>query len=202
MKILVACEESGIVRDAFIARGHDAISCDILPTASPGPHHQGPLEDFIGRGDEWDMIMGFPPCTYVCGSGIHWNGRVPGRAAKTESAIAFVKMIWSRKCPKIVIENPVGILSRPENLGPPSQIIQPWEFGHDASKKTCLWIKGLLPLIIDVGAAYLPRMVSGKPRWANQTDSGQNKLAPGPDRAGARSRTYHNIAKAMAEQWG
>lgn len=198
MKVLVACEYSGAVRDAFIKAGHDAISCDTEPTESPGPHHQGYLEDFIGCGDEWDLIIAHPPCTYLSASGLHWNKRVPGRAEKTEFALAFVKMIMTRDCERICIENPIGRINTA--IRKPDQYIQPYEYGHDASKRTGLWLKNLPPL---KPTKYIgPRYVDGKPRWANQTDSGQSKLGPSEDRAKIRGTTYQGWADAMAEQWG
>jgi site-specific DNA-cytosine methylase len=197
MKVLIACEFSGIVREAFRRRGHDVWSCDILPSELPGNHFQARLEDKIGSGSEWDLIIAHPPCTYLCSSGYHWNSRRPEREQDTERALYFVFMIWARLCKKIAIENPVGILSRPENLGKPAQYIQPYEYGHPESKRTCLWLKGL-PLLKPTNILPLPE--SG--RWDNQTASGQNKLTPSPTRGLERSRTYQGWAEAMAMQWG
>lgn len=197
MKILIACECSGKVRDAFIAKGHDAMSCDFLPTDRPGTHYQGDVRDIIGQ--DWDMLIAFPTCTYLCVSGLHWNKRVPERAAKTEEALKFVQFLFDQPIAKKVIENPVGCIST--RIKKPSQIIQPYEYGDDASKKTCLWIEGDLPLLVPT--KRIPgRMVDGKERWANQTDSGQNKLGPSDDREKLRSETYQGIADAMADQWG
>lgn len=196
MKVLVACEFSGTVRDAFISRGHDAMSCDLLPSETPGPHFQGNVLDIIGSG--WDLMIAHPPCTYLSSSGLHWNTRRPDRAAMTEDAVQFVLALASAPIPRICIENPIGCLST--RWRKPNQIIQPWQFGHDASKATCLWLNGLMPLRPTESVA--PRMVNGKPRWSNQTDSGQNKLAPSADRWALRSLTYPGIAGAMAEQWG
>lgn len=192
MKILVACEFSGIVRDAFTARGHDAVSCDLLPSEIPGRHYQGYLEDYIGLGWEWDMIIAFPPCTHLAVSGARYfaKKRADGRQ---EAAIAFFMMIANQDYPKICIENPVGIMST--EWRKPDQIIQPWQFGHPESKKTCLWLKGL-PLLQPTN------ILPSRKIWENQTPSGQNKLSPSPDRAKNRSRTYAGIAQAMAEQWG
>ena len=190
MKVLVGCEESGIVRDAFIARGHKAISCDILPTASGGPHYQGNVLDIINDG--WDMGIFFPSCTFLAGSGLHWNKRIKGRAEKTEEALLFVCALLNAPIDKLSLENPVGCIST--RIRKPDQIIQPWQFGHDASKKTCLWLKNLPPLV--------PTEIIIKARYANQTPSGQNKLGPSPDRARLRSLTYKGIAEAMATQWG
>ena len=196
MKILVACEYSGTVRDAFIRIGHDAVSCDFLPTESPGPHYQGDVADIIH--DEWDMLIAFPPCTYLCSSGLHWNSRTPGRSEKTERALQFVHFLMNAPIQKIAIENPIGCIGT--RIRPQDQIIQPHQFGHDASKSTCLWLKGLPRLTPTKHIA--PRMIGHRPRWANQTDSGQNKLPPSKDRWKERSVTYKGIAEAMAEQWG
>ena len=199
MKILIACEYSGIVRDAFISKGHEAVSCDLLPSERPGPHYQGYLEDYIGSGREWDMIIAHPPCTYLSVSGYHWNYRRSERIKKTEYAIGFFMMIANRDCERIAIENPVSIMST--RWRKPNQIIQPYQFGHDASKKTCLWLKGLPVLLINPDLYVEPRIVNGKPRWGNQTDGGQNKLGPSDTRSKDRARTYQGIADAMAEQW-
>jgi len=198
MRILVGTESSGVIRDAFIAAGHDAISCDFLPTERPGPHYEGDVMDIIGQ--SWDCFIFHPECTFVCGSGLHWNKRVPGRAAKTTEAIFFVKRLWlySQHIGKRCMENPIGCLST--KFKKPSQIIQPYNFGEDASKATCLWLDGLPPLWKTKHIE--PRIVAGKKRWANQTDSGQNRLTPGPDRWKDRARTYPGIAEAMADQWG
>jgi hypothetical protein len=196
MKVLIACEFSGTVRDAFLAIGHEAISCDFLPTEKPGPHYQGDVLDILY--DNWDLLIAHPSCTYLTSSGLHWNKRRPGRAQQTEDAIAFVMTLANAPIPKIAIENPVGCLST--RWRKPDQIIQPYQFGHDASKATCLWLTGLPKL--EHTEYVAPRMVNGRPRWGNQTDSGQNKLGPSPDRWAKRSLTYQGIAKAMAEQWG
>ncbi len=197
MKILVACEYSGRVRDAFRAAGHDAWSCDLLPCdADPAYHIQGDVVPLLGQG--WDLMVAHPPCTYLCSSGLHWNKRVEGRQAKTEAALDFVRTLLSCPIPRVAIENPVGCIST--RIRKPDQTIQPWQFGHDASKATCLWLKGL-PLLRPT-AIISPRMVNGKPRWANQTDSGQNRLGPSTDRWKIRSETYSGIATAMAQQWG
>ena len=202
MKILVACEYSGRVREAFRAKGHNAWSCDLLPSEDASPYHvQCDVREFLA--ESWDMMIAFPSCTYLCSSGLHWNGRVPGRAEKTQEAIDFVKLLWSAPIKKIAIENPVGCLSTA--IRKPDQIIQPHQYGEDASKATCLWLKELPPLTsTERVAGRLVTLSSGKTveRWANQTDSGQNKLAPSADRWKERSRTYQGIADAMAEQWG
>lgn len=198
MRVLVACEFSGRVRDAFIRRGHDAMSCDLLPDESPsgGPHYQGDIRDVLD--DSWGLMVAHPPCTYLSVSGLHWNKRVPGREAKTEAALDFVRELLAAPIPRIALENPISCIST--RIRKPDQIIQPWQFGHDASKATCLWLKALPPLrhtsIVE------PRIVNGRKRWSNQTDSGQNKLGPSTDRWKERSKTYQGIADAMADQWG
>jgi len=192
MKILVGCEKSGRVRDAFIKKGHVAWSCDILDTDTPGPHIKGYLEDVIGNGRDWDMIIAFPPCTHLAVSGARYFAQ---KREEQEYAVRFFMMIMQRDCPKIGIENPVGIMST--RYRKPDQIIQPWMFGHPESKKTCLWLRGL-PLLV-------PTNILEKPDcgyWENQTPSGQNKLGPSPDRAMLRGITYQGIADAMADQWG
>ena len=196
MKVLIACESSGTVRDAFIRAGHDAMSCDILPTEKPGPHYQGDVRDVLGDG--WDLLIGHPPCTYLSVSGMHWTTRGLRDPQLTEDALAFARLLMDAPIARIAIENPVSIIS--SRIRKPDQIIQPYQFGHDASKKTCLWLKGLPPL--RPTAFVEPRIVDGKPRWDNQTDSGQNKLPPSADRWRMRSKTYQGIADAMAEQWG
>ncbi len=196
MKVLVACEYSGTVRDAFIRAGHDALSCDLLPTDAPGPHYQGNVMDVIGDG--FDLMVAHPPCTYLSVSGMHWTTRGLRDPQLTTDALAFVRLLMNAPIPRIAIENPVSIIS--SQIAKPDQIIQPWMFGHDASKKTCLWLKGL-PMLTPT-QTIAPRMVNGKPRYANQTDSGQNRLAPSADRWKIRSETYSGIADAMAQQWG
>lgn len=196
MRVLIACEHSGAVRDAFSRAGHYALSCDLLPSEQPGEHYQGDIMDIVDDG--WDLMIAHPPCTYLCSSGIHWNKRRPERAIQTENALAFVKLLLDAPIPKIALENPIGIIS--SRIRKPDQIIQPYQFGHDASKATCLWLKNLPKL---TATQFIePRMINGKSRWANQTDSGQNKLPPSKDRWKIRSETYAGIADAMARQWG
>ena len=196
MRVLIACEYSGTVRDAFIAAGHDAMSCDLLPTEKQGPHYQGDVRDVLNDG--WDLMIAHPDCTYLCSSGLHWNKRVPGRADKTEAALEFVRLLMDAPIPKIAIENPMGCIGT--RIRKADCYIHPYEFGHDASKKTGLWLKGLPPL--KPTQKVEPRWVEGKPRWANQTDSGQNRLGPSEDRWKERARTYSGWAEAMANQWG
>ena len=190
MRVLVACEFSGRVRDAFAERGHDAMSCDLLPTEAPGNHYQGDVFDVIGSG--WDLMIAHPPCTYLASSGLHWNKRIPGRIDKTAEALEFIRRLMDVPIPKIAIENPIGCIS--SWIRQPNQIIQPWMFGEDASKATCLWLKGLPPLV--------PTNIIKKDRYANQTQSGQNRLPSSEDRWKLRSLTYQGIADAMAGQWG
>lgn len=196
MKVLVACEFSGVVREAFAAGGHNAWSCDLLPTAIPGNHVIADVSQILSDG--WDLMVAHPPCTYLCGSGLHWNKRRPERAALTEQALAFVRLLLDAPVQRIALENPVGLIST--RIRPASQYIQPYQYGHDASKKTGLWLKNLPPL--RPTKFVEPRFVDGKPRWANQTDSGQNRLPPSANRWALRAETYQGIADAMATQWG
>jgi hypothetical protein len=204
MKILVACEYSGAVREAFRKLGHNAMSCDFLPADDESKHHyQGDMFDLFPNGEnvnQFDMVIAFPPCTYLCSSGLHWNKRQPERAVKTEQALQFVEAIMNLPVERIAIENPVGCIST--RIRKYDQMVQPYEYGDDASKRTCLWLKGLPKLQPNPSDYVSPRMVGGKPRWANQTDSGQNRLGPSDTRWKERSKTYPGIAKAMAEAWG
>lgn len=189
VKILVACEFSGVVREAFAARGHDAWSCDILPSELSGQHIQGDVLDILNDG--WDMMIAHPPCTHLAVSGARHFAQKRADGRQQQGIDFFMKMI-NAPIDKIAVENPVGIMSTVYKK--PSQIIQPWQFGEDASKKTCLWLKNLEPL--------KPTKVIIKDRYSNQTPSGQNKLGPSEDRWKERSITYQGIADAMAEQWG
>ena len=195
MHILIACEYSGTVRDAFIRAGHDAMSCDLLPTDVPGPHYEGDVFDIINNG--WDMMIAHPPCTYLSVSGMHWTARGLRDPQLTEDALEFVTRLMAASIPRIAVENPISVIS--SRIRKPDQIINPWQFGHDASKRTCLWLKNL-PLLTPTDIVE-PRIVNGKKRWANQTDSGQNRLPPSEDRWKIRSETYTGIAQAMADQW-
>ena len=208
LNILIACESSGTVREAFRRLGHNAVSNDILPADDGSEHHiQGDCIKVIET-LKFDLVIGHPPCTYLTGSAEWAYGDGPyhqkvkpetlvGQARRDarEEAKAFFLKFWNLDCP-VAIENPVGAMN---SIIRPTQIIQPYEYGSDASKKTCLWLKGLPAL---KGTSYVaPRYVDDKPRWANQTDSGQNRLAPGPDRWKKRSKTFQGIADAMADQW-
>lgn len=214
MKVLVACEYSGRVRNAFIAGGHDAMSCDLLPSEAAGPHYQGDVFDVIGDG--WDLMIAHPPCTYLT-IAAEWaykdeqTKRIkPGtligqpRRDAREEAIKFVMALANAPIKRIAIENPVGVLSTVWRE--PDQFIQPYEYGDDASKKTCLWLKNL-PRLVPTSFAP-PRLAlsadcrSYSLRWRNQTDSGQNKEPPSDDRWKIRSTTWQGWADAMASQWG
>lgn len=220
MRVLIACECSGAVREAFRRLGHDAWSCDLKPAEDGSEFHiQGDALDVIRAGPpaqfkadikkprKWDLIIMHPPCTFISVSGIHWNNRGRGWK-KTKDALAFaLAMVEASGEVPYALENPVSILST--HWREPDQIIQPHEFGEDASKKTCLWLRGVRPLLITHRADDFflrpppaARRIDGKLRYANQTDSGQNKLAPSATRAADRARTYPAIAEAMAEQWG
>ena len=199
MRILVACEYSGTVRDAFLKRGHYAMSCDLLPCESQasGDHYQGNVLDILDH--DWDLMIAHPPCTYLCSSGLHWNNKRPGRAALTLEPLNFVRLLLAPPVPRIALENPIGCIST--KIRPYDQTVQPYQYGHDASKTTCLWLKNLPPL--RPTGFIEPRIVNGKRRWANQCDNGgQDKLPPSADRWKIRSLTYQGIADAMADQWG
>lgn len=183
LRVLVACEFSGIVRDAFIRAGHHATSCDLLPSETPGPHFTGDLVDVLRALPKWDLIIAFPPCTHLAVSGARWFAK---KRTEQERSIQFVRALLDLEIPRIALENPIGILSTV--VRKPDQIIQPWMFGHGETKATCLWLKNLpklQPTNIVVGRT--PRVHHEPPsldRWKN------------------RSRTYQGIAEAMALQWG
>jgi hypothetical protein len=191
MKVLVACEFSGIVRDAFIAKGHDAVSCDLLPTERPGPHIQG---DVLGvLEDGWDLMIAHPPCTYLCRNGARW--------LTTEKKEAFMDatLFWGELAAatidKICMENPIPHKLATYCMGDYTQIIHPWQFGHDYAKKTCLWLKGL-PVLVPtkiVEVTYITTK-NGRRYTAGWYKTPRNSIA--------RSRTFQGIADAMAEQWG
>jgi len=180
MRVLVACEFSGIVREAFRARGHDAWSCDLLPTEIPGNHIQGDVLEILNDG--WDLMIAHPPCTHLAVSGARWFNH---KQQEQIEALEFVRLLLNARIEKIALENPISIIST--RIREPDQIIQPWMFGHGETKSTCLWLKGL------------PKM---KP--TNIVDGREGriwKLPPSPDRWKIRSRTLTGIAIAMAEQW-
>jgi hypothetical protein len=194
---LVGCERSGVARDAFLRRGHDAWSCDLVNSEAPGPHIKGDVLDAI-REQHWDLAILHPDCTYLAVSGLHWNKRRPERAKHTEAALQFVRLLMDAATSRIgrwALENPIGCIS--SRIRKPDQIIQPWQFGEDASKATCLWVKNL-PVLRPTKVLPGGRLA----RRANQTQSGQNKLGPSPERAMLRAKTYLGIAEAMADQWG
>ena len=180
MRVLVACEFTGTVRDAFRERGHDAVSCDLLPSEKPGPHITGDVLDHLaGR----DLIIAHPPCTYLCSSGARWFS---GRRPEQEAALKFVRDIMGAPCDRIAVENPIGVMST--RIRKPTQIIQPWQFGHGETKATCLWLKNLPKL-------KPTNIVKGR-------ETRIHKMPPGPNRGMDRSRTYQGLADAMADQWG
>lgn len=181
MKVLIACEYSGTVRDAFIANGHDAMSCDLLPTDKNGPHYQGSVFDIINGG--WDLMVAHPPCTHLAVSGARW---FKDKVKEQAESLDFVRELMECNIPKICIENPISIIS--SKIRKPDQIIQPWQYGHGETKATCLWLKNLPPL-------KPTNIVEGRYQKCHL-------LPPTPDRWKIRSKTYDGIAKAMAEQWG
>lgn len=184
MRVLIGCESSAAVRDAFTERGHYAMSCDLLPSEKPGPHYQGDIFDVIDDG--WDIGIFHPPCTYLAVSGMHWTTRGLRDRKLTVDALEFVRKLMACKIPKWALENPVSIIS--SQIRKPDQVIQPWMFGHGETKATCLWLKGLPHLVpTNIVPGREPRV---------------HRMAPGPDRWKERSRTYEGIAAAMAEQWG
>lgn len=183
MKILVACEFSGVVRRAFRARGHDAFSCDLLPSEDASPYHIEADALDTARSWPWDLMVCHPPCTHLAVSGARWFKE---KRHEQEEALWFVRQLLAAPIPKIALENPVSIIS--SKIAKPTQIIQPWQFGHGETKATCLWLKGLPPLTpTDIVAGREARV---------------HKMPPGPDRWRERSRTFEGIAQAMAEQWG
>lgn len=199
MRVLIACESSGVVREAFNQyHGVYAVSCDLQPP-DDGQVDYHIQDDVLNHlNDGWDLMIAHPECTHLSSSGaLHFKEkRADGRQ---QAAIDFFMKLVNAPIPLIAIENPIGIMSTIYRK--PDQIVQPYEFGEDASKATCLWLKGLPVLKIDPLQYIEPRFVNGKPRWDNQTDSGQNRLGPSDDRWKIRSKTYNGIAQAMAAQW-
>lgn len=206
MRVLVACEFSGVVRDAFIRRGHDAWSCDLLPCENEGPHMQGDVRNVLS--DFWDLMVAHPPCTYLSAMGIWWNAKRPERWPLTLDALEFVKLLAAAPIAKIAIENPIGYLNR--HWRKPDCIVNPWQFGHEAHKPTCLWLKRLPPLMhskesdlifqkthVGRGRFYTKANGTRMSVWSHVT-SGTRKA----DRARIASRTFQGIADAMAQQWG
>jgi len=187
MRVLVACEFSGIARDAFKAKGHDAWSCDLLPTEKPGRHVQGDVLDILG--DEWDLMVAHPPCTHLAVSGARW---FKDKQKEQKEAIDFFMALVNAPISKIAIENPVSIMSSMYRM--PDQIIQPWMFGHPETKATCLWLKGL-PKLLPTAGFFDRRFVKGREQRVF-------KEPPSPDRWKNRSRTLPMIGAAMADQWG
>ena len=181
MRVLIACEYSGKVREAFTAKGHYALSCDLLPTDVPGNHYQGDVRDVLG--EQWDMLIGFPPCTHLSVSGARW---FKDKQTEQQEALAFFRLLWECGIPRICLENPVSIAAT--RICKPSQYIQPWQFGHGETKKTGLWLKSL-PLLTPTN------IVDGREGrvW---------RMGPSPDRAKKRSETFDGVALAMAAQWG
>ena len=183
MKVLIACEYSGRVRDAFIRGGHDAMSCDLLPTDAAGPHYQGDVFDIINDG--WDLMVAHPPCTHLAVSGARHFAAKQASGVQQE-ALAFVQRLLDAPIAKIALENPISIIS--SRIRKPDQIVQPWQFGHGETKATCLWLKGL-PLLAPTN------IVDGR-------EAKVHRMPPSPDRWKLRSTTYEGIANAMAAQWG
>lgn len=195
MRVLVACEFSGIVRDAFRALGHDAVSCDLLPSERPGPHYQGDVRDVLGDG--WDLMIAHPPCTYLSRAGARWWGN-PARLQKAVEAHAFVRALYDAEIPHVAIENPIGLLNRFWRY--PDQTIQPWMFGEPYTKATCLWLKNLPPLLSSIietkRVAWVKSNVGAGRRKGQRWQPGVAKNAKDA------SRTFPGIAAAMAAQWG
>ena len=183
MRVLVACEFSGVVREAFAARGHDAWSCDLLPSEIPGQHIVGDVRMVLNNEPPWDLMIAHPPCTHLAVSGARWFA---AKRAEQEDALRFVAELLAAPIPMIALENPVSIIS--SRIRKPDQIIQPWQFGHGETKATCLWLKNLPPLVPTV-------IVQGR-------EARVHRMPPGPDRWRERSRTYWGVAHAMASQWG
>jgi len=181
MRVLVACEFSGTVRDAFRRRGHDAVSCDLLASKANGPHYQGDVTQFLD--DRWDLMIAHPPCTHLAVSGARW---FKDKKEEQADALRFVQMLLDAPIPRIALENPISIIS--SRIRKPDQIIQPWQFGHGETKATCLWLKNLPKL-------EPTNIVDGR-------EARIHKMPPSPDRWKERSKTYQGIADAMADQWG
>lgn len=191
MKVLIACEFSGTVRNAFLKRGHDAWSCDLLPTEVEGPHIQGDVLNILNDG--WDLMIAHPPCTHLATSGARW---FKNKEKEQKEALEFVSLLLNAPINKIALENPISIIS--SRIRKPDQIVQPWMFGHPEQKSTCLWLKNLSLLkptkIVDKGEMHVTKSGKKLPKWYN--------IPPREDRWKMRSKTFEGIAAAMAEQWG
>ena len=199
MNILIGCESSGVIREAFRKLGHNAYSCDLLPADDNSPFHiQANILDVLPG--PWDMLGFHPPCTYLCASGLHWANKDPLRRVKTLQSLAFVQTLMVDERPWY-LENPVGRIGTA--IRKADQLIQPYQFGDDGSKTTCLWLHKLPPLLPTTRAGARIIVLGGKPvaRWSNQLDSGQNKEPPDALRWKVRSKSWPGIAQAMAEQW-
>ena len=181
MRVLISCEYSGRVRDAFLKRGHDALSCDLLPTDVPGPHYHGDVRELLQPG-RWDLMIAHPPCTHLAVSGARW---FKYKQREQAEALAFVRLLLDAPIPMIALENPVSVIS--SRIRKPDQIIQPWQFGHGETKATCLWLKNLPPL-------KPTEIVSGR-------ENRVHRMPPSADRWKKRSETFAGIAEAMADQW-
>ena len=196
MKILIACEYSGTVRDAFRRKGHDAMSCDLLPTDAPGPHYQGSVLDILENG--WDLMVAHPPCTYMTNSGVTWLHKDPNRWALLDEAAKFFCQLLNAPIPRIGIENPIMHKHAKERIGniKQTQVIQPWMFGHTEQKATCLWLKGLPALTPTNNVKEEMLKLPARERQR------LHYLPPSANRWKLRSTTYKGIAEAIAEQWG
>lgn len=211
MRVLVACEFSGVVREAFRKRGHEAISVDLLVSEQPGPHWLGTIENFLrfNIASRFDLLIAHPPCTYLTNAGVRHLHSIPSKNGKVTSVhgearwqamregAAFFNLLKNLPIHRICVENPIPHRYAREIIGEYQQIIQPWQFGHPENKATCLWLKNLPPL-----SATRILAKPDKGYWDNQTPGGWNKLGPSPTRWLERSRTYYGIGEAMAEQWG
>mgnify|MGYP001558131121 CR=1 FL=1 len=189
VKALIACEFSGIVRGEFLRHGHQAVSCDLLPSEVPGPHIQGDVMDILNDG--WDLLISFPPCTHLCVSGARW---FKDKRVEQEQALEFVRVLLAAPVPHIALENPVGIIST--RIRPPDQVLQPYQFGHGECKATCLWLKNLPPLMPTHADddLFVPPTPAGREQRVF-------KMPPGPNRWKERSRTFSGVSQAMASQW-
>ena len=198
MRVLIACEYSGAVRDEFIRMGHDAMSCDLLPTDKPGPHYEGDVFDIINDG--WDMMIAFPPCTHLALSGSQWFAEKQ-KDGRQDEALQFVRDLMNADIPKIAIENPIGIIS--SRIRKYDQIIQPYMFGDPFQKSTCLWLKGLQPLIATdvVGKGEFKEWIDKNGKKKRQGTWYAETWGKGDLRWKIRSQTFPGIAKAMADQW-